>query len=126
MSLTHWFQQGGAFMELILVFDLLAVFMITLMLVLLLGQKTTEKHLQLFRLIVVTAVVIPVCIGALGHYIGYETAVNAIASADPDIKDELFKEAMAVAKISTIFSASSSAALLVAGWLVLSLSKRKI
>lgn len=119
MSLLDWFRNGGSFMYFVLISDIIAVVAI-IVLVLLKNQNRPKRML----LAIIGIATLPLLIGAFGHWVGYVELMSVLPIADPNVKQDLYNESIAIARIPSIFGAASSVTLLVTGFLGLKQSYR--
>ena len=63
------------------------------------------------------AALLPLLMGAIGFWLGYEQMMSALPLADPAEKDDLYTAAMSVVRIPGIFGGVSTAVLFVIGFL---------
>lgn len=110
MSLIDWFLQGGIYMWLVLLVDVLVVIVTAVLLSVYKPKK--------FKLLLVTIIIfsfLPVLLGAYGGWVGYQEAMTALSFANPADKDDLYKATMKVIWIPCEFGAISSILLLIGG-----------
>ena len=120
MDITQWFMDGGQFMYLIV----LAV-TVSISLIIAAGASCRHSSKGIFLKVAFVFSFLPFAAGAAGYYLSYVQLMSAIVQVDPSIKQEIYNEAISVARIPLIFGGGSTVLALVAWFVSYKICKSK-
>lgn len=124
MDVVRMFHEGGAAMWAVLALDLCAAAFVPLALILSIVARSTGKLRTLSLVagwLALLGALAPMCAGMGGYFLGMSMVENAVANADPAMKEELYAVGQAEAGNNLNFGFGSGCCALIPAILALML-----